>query len=88
MTNLTLLALACAGVLGLSACAHEPWQPPQTAHPADPEAESGSYTPITSLQRYRGSEDEMQRAPSTRKESEEEADEDEHQHGEHAEEHL
>ena len=59
MFKYKLLALACASVLGLSACAHEAWQLPTSAHPADPGEEPGSVAPITSLERYRASEIEM-----------------------------
>lgn len=83
-----LFALAYASVLGMSACAHEAWQLPDTAHPADPAAEPGSFTPLSSLQRYRASEDETDPAASTILESEDESETDEssaHQHGEHME---
>ena len=89
MTKHKLIVLACASVLGMSACAHEAWQPPATAHPADPAAEPGSFTPITSLERYRASEDETDPDVATSMDSEDEAESDEssaHQHHEHMEE--
>ena len=89
MTKHKLFALACASVLGMSACAHEPWQPPATAHPANPGEEPGIFTPITSLERYRASEDETDPGATTSMESEDADEPDEsseHQHGEHKEE--
>jgi hypothetical protein len=74
MTKRKLIVLACARVLGMSACAHEAWQPPATAHPADPAAEPGSFTPITSLERYRASEDETDPDATTSTDSEDEND--------------
>lgn len=88
MTKRKLIVLACASVLGMSACAHEAWQPPATAHPADPAAEPGSFTPITSLERYRASEDETDPDTTTSTDSEDEAKPGEssaHQHGDHME---
>jgi len=88
MTKRKLIVLACASVLGMSACAHEAWQPPATAHPADPAAEPGSFTPITSLERYRASEDETDPDATTSTDSEDEAKPGEssaHQHGDHME---
>lgn len=85
----TVLALACASALGLSACAHEPWQPPAWDHPADPVAEAGSVTPITSLERYRASEAETRpdAKPGMGFDNETEPDDPaEHPHGDHMEE--
>ncbi len=84
-----LCALACASVLGMSACAHDAWQPPTAAHPADPAAEAGSVTPITSLERYRASEAETDPGVNSNMEPDDEAEQDEpalHQHGDHMEE--
>lgn len=84
-----LLALACASTLGMSACAHEAWQPPASDHPADPEEEAGSITPITSLERYRASEAETDPEVSPMMKPDDEAEQDEpaaHQHDDHMEE--
>jgi len=83
-----LFALACACALGLSACAHEAWQPPASGHPADPAAEAGSVTRISSLERYRASNAETVPGGKPGMESEDETEQEEpveHQHGDHME---
>ncbi len=84
-----LFALACASALGISACAHEAWQPPAAAHPADPAAQAGRVTPITSLERYRASEAETDPEMKHSMNQDDEAEQDEpaaHQHGDQMEE--
>ena len=84
-----VLALACASALGMTACAHDAWQPPASAHPADPAAEAGSVTPINSLERYRASEAETDPGVKATMESDDDAEQNdtaEHEHGDRMEE--
>jgi predicted RNA polymerase sigma factor len=86
MFNLKLIALACA--MAVSACAHDAWQPPSSDHPADPAAQAGSTTNITSLQRYRASQAETDPAAQPATKADEDAEQDEpaaHRHGDHME---
>ena len=86
MSKQKLFAFACA--MAVSACAHQGWQLPSDGHPADPKAQAGSFTSITSLQRYRASQAETDPA-ATRGTDTEDAEQDEsqaHRHGDHMEE--
>jgi hypothetical protein len=84
-----LFALVYASALGISACAHDAWQPPASGHPADPAAQAGGVTPITSLERYRASQAETDPHMNSGMERDDEADQDgpaAHEHGDHMEE--
>jgi predicted RNA polymerase sigma factor len=76
-----LFALACA--IAMSACAHQGWQLPSDNHPADPTAQAGSVTRITSLQRYRASQAEIDPAatPGTNTDDAEQDEHEAHRHG-------
>lgn len=53
MFKITIFALATAGALIVSGCATSAWKP-AAGHPADPGAQSGVTSLMTSLSRYRG----------------------------------
>ncbi len=89
MFNQNLIALAFASALGMSACAHDAWQLPSGGHPADPSAQAGSFTSITSLQRYRASQAETEPGAKSGVRPDDDTEQDEpeaHRHGDHIEE--